>query len=146
LTPRDTIGVELSAYMRNLIEATPEGALRRDLDWYQRVSPSEKIFNLKGVFPLFVKREAEMRKFQVFCYPPITYIGTGSARIIHFAFKLDYTGAVLHAFSKQTVDDVVKLVMCQADNGTLKSYRLQHPSCTTHECQSQLNFLGAEDR
>jgi hypothetical protein len=97
---------------------------------------------LKTWVPLFIKEEAESRRFYCHCYPPVFYEGHEHARMVHFAFSLDYEARrELRLASPQDEDRVAHLPLIEASGGDLRVAATQHPDFDEGACVSELDFL-----
>jgi hypothetical protein len=147
LNVRDGIGEEITRY---LVGAGREAANHRliededTLRWYAECGRGMKQYKLKAVVPLFIRREAEKWGFDCFCYPVITYIGSGSARMVHFVFELTHITPVLHAFSQQSESDLLNLLFFEVDEGVIKVMDKQHPHYNYDNREAQVSFLSDE--
>ncbi len=144
LNVRDKIDDELIRYLEGAQRETASEQLREALNWYATRERGMKEYRLKATVPLFIRKEGEVCGFDCFCYPPIAYTGSGSARMVHFVFELTDTDTILHAHSRQRVSDVVNLPLIGVKEGVLQLAK-QHPNfhfC----CDSQLSFLPDETK
>lgn len=145
LNVRDGIDDELIRYLDGAKHGASDQALRDTLSWYIACAQGMKDYRLKAVVPLFIRREAEVWGFDCFCYPPLVYEGSGSARMVHFAFQLLDTLTILHAYSTQEVLDVINLPFIEIKKETLEIAK-QHPNFDFRCCESQLGFLPDKTR
>jgi hypothetical protein len=142
---RDRVGEELLAYIHNTRERVEE-ALRPTLDWYANRGASEKIYILKAVVPLFVQHSAEENMFACHAYPPVAYGGTGTATLVHFAFRLTPQDGDLQAFSPQYAGDLINLPLVTTAGGVLRVAAQQHPGFDFQKCADSLSFLPEDLR
>lgn len=142
---RDRVGEELRAYIQSTRERVDE-PLRPTLDWYGKRGPAEKIYILKVVVPLFIQHTAEENMFSSHAYPPVAYGGTGTATLVHFAFRLTPQDGDLQAFSQQSAADLIGLPLVCTENCVLRVANQQHPGFDCHGCESVLAFLPSDLR
>jgi len=144
LNVRDKIDDELIRYLEGAQHEAVNEQMRETLRWYATRQKGMKEYRLKATVPLFIRREGEVCGFDCFCYPPIVYTGSGSARMVHFVFELTDTDTILHAHSQQRVSDVVNLPLIGVKEGVLQLAK-QHPNFNFC-CDGQLSFLPNETR
>jgi|GEM_PF-2395232 len=147
LNVRSTIGKELTEYLSDArARYGKENSRFRDLlDWHTGVG--QQCLVLKAAIPLFVQQVAEATSFVVKCYPPITYVGTGRARIIHFVFQLAYQQrAELPVYSDrfvpQTPLQVLELPLMEVKKATITLADSQPPGLSESACSQALSFLS----
>lgn len=145
LNVRDGIDDELVRYLDGAKQRASNQTLQDILSWYVACAQGMKDYRLKAAVPLFIRREAEVWGFDCFCYPPLVYEGSGSARMVHFAFQLLDAFTILHAYSTQEVLDVINLPLIEIKQETLQVAK-QHPNFDFRCCLSQLDFLPDETR
>ena len=141
LNVRDNIDDELIRYLEGVQRETEDKQLRETLNWYATREKGMKEYRLKATVPLFIRREGEVCGFDCFCYPPIAYTGSGSARMVHFVFELVHTNTILHAYSQQRVSEVVNLPVIGVRRSVLHVPTKQHPSFNFECCRGQFDFL-----
>lgn len=145
LNVRDGIDDELIRYLDGAKHGSSDQTFRDILSWYAACAQGMKDYRLKAVVPLFIRREAEVWGFDCFCYPPLVYEGSGSARMVHFAFQLVNTLTILHAYSTQEVLDVINLPLIEIKKERLEIAK-QHPNFDFRCCENQLDFLPEETK
>jgi|SRR5579883_3116366 hypothetical protein len=141
LNVRDQIDGELIRYLIGAKQEIGSQQLQDILDWYVNCGRGMKEYRLKATVPLFIRKEGEVCGFDCFCYPPIAYIGSGSARMVHFIFELTDTDTILHAHSKQKAADVMKLPLIAVKDGRLQVPIKQHPHFDFGCCEKVFDFL-----
>lgn len=127
LNVRDNIDDELVRYLEGAQHEAENEQLRKTLQWYATCREGMKAYRLKATVPLFVQREGEVCGFDCFCYPPLAYTGSGSARMVHFVFALMDTKTILHAHSHQRISEVVNLPLVGIEGSTVRLLAKQHP-------------------
>ncbi len=145
LNVRDNIDDELVRYLEGVQHEAINEQMRETLQWYATRQKGMKEYRLKATVPLFIQREGEVCGFDCFCYPPIAYTGSGSARMVHFVFELTDTNTILHAHSQQRVSEVVNLPILGVNEGTLQVAVKQHPNFK-FACEDVFSFLQEETR
>ncbi len=143
LNVRDNIDDELIRYLEGAQHEAVNEQLRETLHWYATRQKGMKEYRLKATVPLFIRKEGEVCGFDCFCYPPIAYTGSGSARMVHFVFELTDTNTILHAHSRQRMPEVVNLPIIGVKEGALQVPAKQHPNFNFC-CDSVLRFLPQE--
>ena len=128
LNVRDNIDDELIRYLEGAQHEVVDEQLRETLTWYATCGKGMKEYRLKATIPLFIRREGEVCGFDCFCYPPIAYTGSGSARMVHFVFELTDMKTVLHAHSQQRLFEVVNLPLLEVNHENLHMSVKQHPN------------------
>ena len=122
LNVRDSIEEEITSYLSGAArEAANERLQEREaaLSWYIGLGDGMKKHKLKALVPMFVRHEAERWGFDCFSYPPLTYEGTGQARMVHFTFEMVFISSVLHAFSQQTETEVINMPLLEVVDGEI---------------------------
>ncbi len=145
LNVRDKIDDELIRYLEGAQHEAIEEQMREILHWYATRQKGMKEYRLKATVPLFIRREGEVCGFDCFCYPPVVYTGSGSARMVHFVFELTDTNTILHAHSRQRISEVVNLPLLGVNKGTLQVPIKQHPNFNCC-CDGLFSFLPEEAR
>jgi hypothetical protein len=140
---RDTLGDEPMQYLKEVAQRIQRQSVQEIVKWTVSLKDSGlKHYQLKTWIPLFVKEEAEGRRFYCHCYPPVFYEGFEHARMVHFAFKLDFeSGRDLRVSSPQDEDRVVRLPMVETRDGELCIAATQYPGFDGAICKSELDFL-----
>ena len=144
LNVRDNIDDELIRYLEGAQREAVDEQMRETLSWYATRQKGMKEYRLKATVPLFIRREGEVCGFDCFCYPPIAYTGSGSARMVHFVFELTDTNTILHAHSRQRVLEVVNLPILGVNKDTLQVPIKQHPNFNFC-CDGLFSFLSGRD-
>ncbi len=127
LNVRDNIDDELIRYLEGAQHEVESEELRKTLHWYATCKEGMKEYRLKATVPLFIQREGEVCGFDCFCYPPLAYTGSGSARMVHFVFELTDTQTILHAHSRQRISEVVNLPLLSIEKDGVYLPPKQHP-------------------
>jgi hypothetical protein len=140
---RDTLGNEPMDYLKEVAGRIQKPAVKEIVEWTAGLNESGfKHYQLKTWVPLFIKEEAEGRRFYCHCYPPVFYEGHEHAKMVHFAFSLDYEERrELRVASPQDEDRVAHLPLIEASDGELKVAATQHPDFDGNVCESELEFL-----
>src|SRR5207244_2928397 len=97
---RTDIGAHLTQTLETVRRDVSDPDLVEALKWYEECGKNMQHYKLKAALPLFIRREAQGQGFDCCCYPPITYVGTGNVRMMHFVFRLVDTGAIMLASNK----------------------------------------------
>lgn len=134
---RNTLGPHIEDYLERL-NRQPAGDL---IHWYRDRGLGEVDHRLKAVIPIVVRAAAELSGFVTHCYPPITYTGHQSARLVHFCFELITEDKVFAGVSRQQDADLLKLPMLEAAGGRIGFAELQHPDCDEGAIIPSLAFL-----
>lgn len=142
---RDKLDDELVRYLTGTQKETAE-ALREILTWYASCGKGMKEYKLKAAVPLFIRQESQSSGFDCRCFPPIAYVGTGGARMVHFIFDLRHTDSVLPSISTQSAAQVVNLPLLEASDGQIRVHATQHPGFDIGACASYLDFLPLDIR
>lgn len=145
LNVRDNIDDELVRYLEGAQHEAEGEELRRTLHWYATCKEGMKEYRLKATVPLFIQREGEVCGFDCFCYPPVAYTGSGSARMVHFVFELTDEKTILHAHSRQRIAEVVNLPLLGIRKNAVYMPTKQHPHFD-FRCDGLLSFLPAQTR
>ena len=140
---RDRVGEELRAYISKTRERV-DGSLRATLDWYGNAT--HKIHILKVVVPLFIQHTAEENMFSSHAFPPVAYGGTGTATLVHFAFRLIPQGGDLQAFSPQSAEQLINLPLISTEGCVFQIAAQQHPGFDFDRCEEALKFLPEAHR
>lgn len=127
LNVRDNIDDELVRFLEGAQYEAEGEQLRKTLHWYATCKEGMKEYRLKATVPLFIQREGEVCGFDCFCYPPLAYTGSGSARMVHFVFELIDAKTILHAHSRQRITEVVNLPLLGIRKNTVYLPVEQHP-------------------
>jgi hypothetical protein len=127
LNVRDNIDDELVRYLEGAQYEAESEQLRSTLNWYATCKEGMKAYRLKAAVPLFIRREGEVCGFDCFCYPPLAYTGSGSARMVHFVFELTDANTILHAHSPQRISEVVNLPLLGIKRNVVYMPAKQHP-------------------
>ncbi len=145
LNVRDNIDDELVRYLEGAQHEADNVRLKSTLHWYATCKEGMKEYRLKATVPLFIQREGEVCGFDCLCYPPLTYTGSGSARMVHFVFELTDAKTILHAHSRQRMSEVVNLPLLGIKKNTVYIPEKQHPHFD-FQCDGLLNFLPEQTR
>ena len=145
LNVRDNIDDELVRYLEGAQYEAESEQLRRTLHWYATCKEGMKEYRLKATVPLFIQREGEVCGFDCFCYPPLAYTGSGSARMVHFVFELTDANTILHAHSRQRIAEVVNLPLVGIRKDAVYIPARQHPYFD-FRCDGLLSFLPEQTR
>lgn len=140
LSMRNTIGYELTGYLVGTRQSTEAHEIQQALSWYEACARGKQHYKLKAALPLFVRQEAQVNGFDCCVYPPLVYTGSGRVRMMHFVFWLSATTAITHAFSKQSIRDVVQLPLLEVRDCELQ-LPVQHPDFDFAGCPSRVGFL-----
>jgi len=146
---RDTMGDELTIYLEERSQKYGgDSRLKRLLRWYSQLGEGGKSLKLKAAVPLFIQEESEvLGAFKCYSYPPLCYVGTGKATMMHFAFNLFHeSGRDTPVLSPQTPKQLIELPLMQADGITIKIASTQHPDFDKAKCRQHLQFLPASTR
>lgn len=145
LNVRDNIDDELVRYLEGAQHEAESEQLRKTLLWYATCKAGMKEYRLKATVPLFIQREGEVCGFDCFCYPPLAYTGSGSARMVHFVFELTDANTVLHAHSRQRIAEVVNLPLLGVKKNAVYMLEQQHPHFD-FRCDGLLSLLPEQAR
>jgi hypothetical protein len=126
----------LQQYRRDL-----DPAFHSIIDWYATRGNGDKWYKLKAAVPLYVHQIAEHARFRVRSLPPIAYVGTGSARMVHFAFELIPTSDEYRAFSTQTPSDLLRQPLLFCANGGVSLSDSQHAGFDWQYCHDHLECV-----
>lgn len=135
---RNTLGPNIEDYLDRL-NRHPAGEL---IEWYRTRGNGEVDQRLKAVIPIIVRAAAEMAGFVARCYPPITYVGHESARMVHFCFELTTEDKIFAGVSQQQDAQLLLLPMLEATNGLIRFAPVQHPACDKATYAADLSFLA----
>ena len=136
---RNTLGPNIEDYLDRL-NRQPAGDL---IGWYQERGNGEVDHRLKAVIPILVRATAETAGFVARCYPPVTYVGHESARMVHFCFELTSEDKVFAGVSQQQDAHLLRLPMLEAANGLIGLASVQHPSCDKSTLAAELDFFDS---
>jgi hypothetical protein len=145
LNVRDKVDDELVRYLEGAQYEAESEQLRRTLHWYTTCKEGMKEYRLKATVPLFIQREGEVCGFDCFCYPPLAYTGSGSARMVHFVFELTDANTILHAHSRQRIAEVVNLPLLGIKKNAVYMSAKQHPHFD-FKCDGLFSFLPEQTR
>lgn len=143
---RDTMGDELTLYLAERSQKYGgDSELKKILQWYSGLADGSKSLKLKAAVPLFIQEEAEvLGAFKCYSYPPLCYIGTGKATMLHFVFNLFHEGGRdTPVLSPQTPKELVNLPLMEANETRIKISMTQHPDFVKANCVKYLGFLPA---
>lgn len=129
---RDKIRKEIVAYLQDKEQSLADQNLKSILHWYGKCGAGMKSYMLKAAVPLFIRAEAEHHNFDCYCYPPVVYEGTESARMVHFVFELNYKNGIFEARSQQPLADVIKTVFLEVQQAKFVIPQ-QHEGFSLHE-------------
>jgi hypothetical protein len=139
---RDTLGDEPLHYLKDYAKRIKNNSLQEIIKTVEQNIEGLKHHQLKAWIPLFIKEEAEIRQFNCHCYPPIVYEGHEKAKMVHFAFLLQFINdRQLRVSSKQDEERVVRLPMVEAFDSRLKFAEEQYLALSKTNCSSELKFL-----
>jgi len=133
LNVRDGIDDELILYLEGAKRAAVDQKQRDILDWYATSRKGMKEYRLKALVPLFIRKEGETWGLDCFCYPPLAYTGSGSARMVHFVFEMTNMNTILHAHSRQRFSKLIGLPLLGIKDKTLQVLPRQHPNFDFHD-------------
>ena len=145
---RDTLGDEPLQYLQECAQRIQNPTVQEVVRWTVGLTEGGlKHYQLKTWIPLFIKEEAEVRKFHCYCYPPVVYEGFERAKMVHFAFFLEYEkDRMLRVASTQSEERVVRLPMMEASDAQLKISERQCPMFDESSCEAELEFLDEDVR
>lgn len=145
---RDTLGDEPLQYLKEVAQRVQNPGVRKVVDWTVGLnSAGFKHYQLKTWIPLFVKDEAEARRFYCHCYPPVVYEGFEHAKMVHFAFSLTYEKSrELRVASPQNEEEVARLPLVESIGSKLRIPSLQCPIFDIKSCAGEFEFLKKSTR
>lgn len=135
---RNTVGPAIADYLDRLTRQDPNGSV----GWYLERGAGEVEHRLKAIVPSLMLKIAETNGFSITCLPPVAYTGSASARMVHFIFEFRSEDLIFAGVSHQSSDDVLRLPMLEARDGTIRLAELQHPACDLQGCRPQLVHLS----
>jgi len=137
---RQMLDEELTSFLRQY-RRDLDPAFHSIVDWYAGRSNGDKWYKLKAAVPLYVHQVAEQARFKVRCLPPVAYVGTGAARMIHFAFELLPTSDEYRAFSTQGPADLLRQPLLLCANGRVSLTGSQHVGFDWQYCLDHLDYV-----
>ena len=126
----DTAACEHLKQWRTRVDPTLQSAI----DWYVWVNAGKTKYRLKAAILAFVQRMAEDEGFVVRCYPPVAYVGTANATMVHFVFRCEPTLDPFHSISSQSDDDLVRLPLLCFESGVIQPELEQHTAFDWKHC------------
>lgn len=127
----------LTQYRRDL-----DSSLHPIVDWYAARGDDEAKYKLKAAVPLYILQVAEQARFKVHCLPPISYIGTKSATMVHFAFLLAPTSDEFKAFSPQAPGDLLRQPLLRCAGGQIFIPEAQHVGFDWQHCRDHIDTIA----
>lgn len=143
---RDTLGEAIENYLQGMRSRTDDRTLTDIVDWYISRGDGERAQKLKVVVPCFLQHAAEARGFKIDCKPPVAYEGHEKARMIHFAFELEWCPGALRGFSSQSEWDIMRLPLVRCNGGDLRLALDQYPQFDRSQCGAEFQFLPDDVR
>lgn len=138
---RDTLGTELSTYLREESKEYHDQKLQATLSWYADVGRGMKKYKLKAALPSCFQEFARHSYFNCFCYPPLAYYGH-KAYMVHFVFKLTFVpGRNFPVARQQKVEELLNMPLVEVEDGKILVAQKQHPGFDYSQCSQYLSFL-----
>ena len=141
---RDTLGDEPLKYLEETAKRIQNPSVKEIVRWTLKLNPDgHKHYQLKTWVPLFIKDEAENRRFYCYTYPPVFYEGHEQAKMVHFAFELQFEkNRALRVSSPQDEELVAHLPLVESSNGKLRLATMQFPHFDSSKCATDFDFLN----
>lgn len=139
---RDTIGGELSTYLLEVADETPDDEeLYATLEWYANAGRGKKKYKLKSALPIAMQDFARYCYFNCYCYPPLAYQGY-EAFMVHFVFKLNFCPRRNFPVPRQQeIRELLDLPLVEIEDGDIVVAKTQHPGFDFPKCVQHLRFL-----
>jgi hypothetical protein len=146
LNVRSKLGNALENYLQGLRQREYGDGFRDLVDWYLARGEGEHAYRLKAIVPSFIHAASEIHGFRCRTKPPIVYDGHQKAKMVHFAFDLDYLPGELRAFSEQDERTLIQLPMLESTQGRIIFAAQQCPGFDPASAIQALSFLADETR
>jgi hypothetical protein len=146
LNVRSKLGDALQHYLEGLHQREYGDGFRELVDWYLARGDGEHAYRLKAIVPSFIHAAAEIHGFRCRTKPPIMYDGHQNAKMVHFAFDLEYLPGELRGFSEQDERMLIQLPMLESAQGHIIFAAQQCPGFDQAVAVAALAFLPADMR
>jgi hypothetical protein len=140
---RDTLGDEPLRYLEETAKRIQNPTVQEIVQWTMKLSSEGyKHYQLKTWIPLFIKDESESRRFYCYSYPPVFYEGHEQAKMVHFAFRLEFdNNRDLRVSSEQDEGCLAHLPLMESADGEIRLATTQPPCFDGSKCLKDFDFL-----
>jgi len=86
------------------------------IEWYANPKAGYD-FKMKVYVPYLLSEIASLNHYRLVPFPPVTYIGTNSVRMMHFSFRMDFVPGTAGPVEKPSLVELVNIPMLEPKNG-----------------------------